>query len=279
MSQSLVPVKILLPLLVLALLYGLQAYGYTVTDWLAVAAVGLASVVVLFVQVVIARHLPTGRGLLAYEPRRWVTSSVPIMISGFLILAVTQIDLLMVEWLGGEEDVGVFGLASRAAMVVFIITQAVNVVMAPTISRAVASDDRDQRQIVLKLAASLVFWPAGVVVAVMILFGGRFFEFIGPSYDNARYAMLILATGHVFEGTIGFTKQFILYSENKRIVVIWLAAAVVLDAILNAILIPVAGVTGAAIATSVAMVTSAVGTACVAWKRYRILPLPGVRMT
>ena len=276
MSLSLVPIKILLPLLTLGFLYGFHLYGYTVTDWLAVGAVGLASVVVLVVQLLIVRRLPTGRGPIAFEPRRWVTSSVPIMITGFLILAMVQVDLLMVEWLGAEGDVGVFGLAARTAMVVFVITHAVNAVMAPSISRAVASDDRDQRQTVLKLAASLVFWPAGAVVVCLILFGGRLLEFIGPDYVNARYAMLILAFGHVLEGTIGFTKQFILYSDHKRIVVIWLGAAVVFNAILNAILIPIAGVTGAAIATSSAMVTSAVGTAYVTWRRYRILPIPGV---
>ena len=194
------------------------------------------------------------------------------MITGFLILAVAQVDLIMVEWLAGESDVGVFALAARMAMVVFIITHAVNAVMAPSISRALASGERNRQQTILNLASSLVFWPATLIVIGLLAFGGRVLELIGPAYVHGYDAMLILAIGYLLEGTIGFSKQFLIFSDDKRVVVAGLAMAVILDAILNAILIPVAGITGAAIATSLSLVVTAVGLSVVTWKRHQILP-------
>ena len=278
MLLSLVPIKILLPLITLAILYGLRLYGLTVTDWLAVGVVGLAAAVVLAIQIQIARRLPTGRGQATYEAREWMTNAVPIMITGFLILAVAQVDLIMVEWLAGESDVGVFALAARMAMVVFIITHAVNAVMAPSISRALASGERNRQQTILNLASSLVFWPATLIVIGLLAFGGRVLELIGPAYVHGYDAMLILAIGYLLEGTIGFSKQFLIFSDDKRVVVAGLAMAVILDAILNAILIPVAGITGAAIATSLSLVVTAVGLSVVTWKRHQILPIPGLRI-
>lgn len=278
MMLSLGPVKILVPLLTLGIVYGLGVHGLELTDWHAVGAFGMASVVVLALQLGVVRTLPAGSSQTVYEPWPWMRSAVPIMTSALLIIAMSQVDILMVEWLGQESAVGVFGIAARSGMFVVMITQAVNAVMAPMITRALASGDRKRRQRTLKIASSLVFWPSFIILGVLGAFGTNILEFIGPDYVDGRYAMLILTTGYLIEGSIGFSKQFILFSTDKRVAVFWLAMAVALDAILNAILIPIAGVTGAAIGTSVAMTSSAVVLSYVTWKRYQILPIPGIRM-
>lgn len=192
-----------------------------------------------------------------YRGKFWLSGALPFMLLDSIPIISAQTDVLMLGALQGVDAVGLYVPVSRGAQLITFILMAVNSTLSPTIASTYA-DNRllDLQQIITK-SVRLVAGVAFLFAAALIVGGPWYLSLFGPEFIEGRWALYILCIGTFASTSIGLAFVILNMTGHDRYTakVGWLTT--VLNVVLNAILIPMWGIEGAAVATSVSLFVGA----------------------
>ena len=221
----------------------------------AMAAQLTAALVVLLVGVLVLRcYLPKEAQCVpaVYRTRQWLNSAMPFTLIGGAGIINTQADIIMLGWLGSAQEVGVYRVATQGGVLVMFFLQVANSVLAPKFSRLLATNQTPLLRNIFKKIAFIVVVLTVPIVFSFVAFGDHFVSIIfGPSYTAAATPLAILALGYFLNvsfGPVGMLLQMAGY-ESVTARVLWIVAGI--NIALNAILIPLFGIIGAAFSTAI----------------------------
>ena len=190
-----------------------------------------------------------------YETRAWLRSMVPLSLLTGMMIINSQADIVMLGLFTTSEEVGIYRAASQgAALVVFFLT-AVNMVIAPYISQLYTAGEMERLQRLATASARGILLAALPVVLAFILFGEKVLTIaFGAEYAPGYLPLAILSAGQLVNAAAGSVGLLLNMSGHERDTARGVAVATVSNVVLNLILIPRFGMTGAAIATAVTLV-------------------------
>ena len=241
----------------------LSAVGLIAAAWAGWPIPGLIAVqLVLFVPgcAVLARlFFREVRPDLRFDPRHWfglLRMAVPIGAANAFFIVYTRTDFLMLEWISGERSVGMYSAAYKLTGSLGIIPLAVTTSLLPLISRSFEAGKGDEVRKMYRASMSLAM-AVGLPLAVCgILFPGAIIGLIyGPEFAPAANALQVLAGSMLLSFLL-----FVMTTAGVAVGKAGLFAAyagllAILNAALNAALIPRFGYVGASWATFVAEAT------------------------
>ncbi len=164
-------------------------------------------------------------------------------------------DLVMLGLFMESGDVGVYRVAAQAATVVAFGLNAMNMVVAPRFARLYAGGHAAQLQWTVTFSARIILLLTLPVAAGLALFADPVIRLVfGTGYTAGSTALAILAAGQLANALFGSVAFLLNMTGHERDTARGLAAAVALNIVLNLLLIPVFGLEGAAVATSVTLV-------------------------
>jgi O-antigen/teichoic acid export membrane protein len=254
-AASLVPGRILRPVLIFLIV--VLVWERSPKPALALAATVAALVGAMALQGLwLYRLAPTAvrTARPRYEPRLWLTTAFPMMIATGTALLLTQLDLLMVGLLEDEESVGLYSAAAKTAAMIPLVLYALNVAAAPSFAALHERGDTFQLQVLASRVARWAFWPSLVLAIALSLGSGWILGWFGASFVAARGVVVMLAMAYLFSagvGSVGYLLNLTGNEHHNARTLIWGAG---IDVALNAVLIPVLGIMGAAMATTVTWV-------------------------
>lgn len=201
------------------------------------------------------RRVPRTRQIARESITRWTASLLPFSVLGGSSVLVSQTDLVMLGLLTDSASVGIYRVATQVAALVVFGLSAVNAVIAPRMAALYQQKDfRALRQVAVgaaRLSASL----AAIVVLVLLLAGEQLVSIVfGHAFRAATTPLLILAVGQLCNAGMGSVGYLLNMTGFERDSMQGFAIAATLNLVLNAILIPLWSVTGAAIATSASII-------------------------
>jgi O-antigen/teichoic acid export membrane protein len=176
------------------------------------------------------------------------------MANQILVNAVPQIDILMLGWLGGIGEVGVYHAASRGALLITLVFGAMNAAAAPTIARLWGAGHLAELQGLVANCARTTFAVAVPVGAALLLGAKSFLGLFGPEFVRGELTLIILVAGWLGVVACGPSPILLIMTGFERAALTALGAGVAANVALAALLIPAAGVAGAAAATSISVV-------------------------
>ena len=189
-----------------------------------------------------------------YQAPEWLRIAVPLGLIALLQLLIVRLDIIMLSSLAGEEQAGVYAAASRFADLLIFALMAMNAIVAPVISRLHARGENDKlQQLLLMMARAMLLFVVPMLLFIG-LFGDRVLALFGEDYLPAFYPLLILSAGqavNALSGPVGFLLSMTGH-QRQMLQVLMLAAGI--NLVLNLLLIPEYGITGAAISTAVTAV-------------------------
>ena len=190
--------------------------------------------------------------LVSASPFSLARQSLPFALIGMVGILNTQIDILMLGWFTNPDQVGLYRVASLASVLVAFGLQAANVALPTLFARLQANQDQQQLQRLVTISARLILFAAIPVAGVLILFGDTLAGLVfGEAFTASYGPMVILVVGELVGASFG-SIGFLLYMSNKeQIALRVLAGCALVNVILNAIMIPLFGMLGAAIATAI----------------------------
>ena len=189
-----------------------------------------------------------------YELRAWLRVGVPLVMVAGLVGVIDQSDLVMVGLFLTPTDVAYYSGAVRSAALVIFFFDAIMSLAGPKIAELHARGDSRALQSLLAGVIPWIALPTLAVATVILLLGVPLLAMFGEGFVAAYPGLLCLATAHLICACMGPAAILLSMTGHQDDCAKAYGVAAVANVVLNALLIPILGILGAAIATSVAKV-------------------------
>jgi len=182
--------------------------------------------------------------------RPMVASAWPFAILGFLGGIMTSTDVIMLGWIRSAVDVGLYSAALRIVQMLYMFPALVSSAMLPVFSRLAKDESRDKMSSLFSTTASLL-----MLVALPITLGGIILSrhlidaVFGAQYAGSVVALQILFLTILIYYPLSLAGNVIFAYDKQKYFIGFAALGALGNVILNAILIPIFGINGAAMST------------------------------
>jgi O-antigen/teichoic acid export membrane protein len=252
------PESLLRPITQIALVSVLWTLVGNLVPWqVMMAAVASAAVALCFsnwflhqAQPVTVRHLPNH----SYDSV-WLRSTVPFMFIAGLYLINSRADIIMLGILRGPQEAGIFAVASYGAGFVSFMLIAVNTAIAPSIARLWRNHELGELQRLITRSSRTVAVATLPLAAGLALAAERFMGLFGLQFVKGADAMALLCLAQFVNAALGSVGLILNMSDNERWTAGGVGIAALLNVTLNVLLIPRWGLSGAAVASAISLIT------------------------
>lgn len=184
----------------------------------------------------------------------WLKATLPLALSGGMFFVNQYTDVLMLGVVVGKEEVGIYRVAAQIALLIAFGLNAVNLAVAPMFARLHEQGKRAELSRLVTMASRAVLLFTVPATIVFFLFGDVFLRtFFGTGFVSAFTPAAILIVGQLVNSLTGSVAMLLNMTGFERHVSLGVAISSVGNIALNAALIPLFEMTGAAIATAVSM--------------------------
>jgi O-antigen/teichoic acid export membrane protein len=220
-----------------------------------VAASGLSLVVGM---VLLVRALPTAvrRCRAQFETRLWARSVLPLILVGAIPTLTAEIDVILLGTIKGPHSAGIFNVADRTSLFVGFFLVAVTYPLGPRVARLWASGARDELQRVVTRSTNAVFAVSAAVAAVLIVFAHQILALFGQDFVAGDSALRILCLGQLVNTGTGTVGLVLIMTGHEKNAARSVGVGALIGATLNVLFVPLFGLVGAAVATSLGVATT-----------------------
>ena len=181
--------------------------------------------------------------------------SIPVMLTtvGGMIMGYT--DTIFLTLFRSLKEVGIYNVVLPTTLLFLIFGKSIAQVMFPISSELWAKKKKKEMGIYMGLMYKYVYLVAMPFALTLIIFSDLFLKFFfGPEYLPGSLALKILLIGSLVYSVADVNNTTMAGIGKPKIVTQIILAGAVLNIILNLLLIPLYGITGAALASAISYV-------------------------
>lgn len=194
-------------------------------------------------------HLKPNFGFLSKNVRKnMINISIFATLTGCAPLLITNIDKYMINSKFGLGDTGIYTIAAYLGAIITLPTRSLYSIAYTLVAEAWAKNDMPtikelyEKSCVNQLLAALLIF---ILIWANI---NNIFEILPPNYGNAKYVIFFLGLGYLIDSATGINSVIVATSKYYKYDSFFHVFLVGLTVLSNYILIPIYGITGAAIA-------------------------------
>ncbi|UZJ41948.1 flippase [Prosthecochloris sp. SCSIO W1101] len=180
-------------------------------------------------------------------------SSVPLFWVASLNMLINWTAIFALGIWGTKEDVGVFSMASRTAMLTSLILTSVNSISAPKFAELYKKKDLAALSATARNTAKLMTIIACPLLLLFLVAPNWVMGMFGEEFQKGGILLSILATGQFVNVATGSVGYLLMMSGNEKLMRNNMAFVAVMSVVLSAILIPIYGAFGAVIVIAVCL--------------------------
>lgn len=256
-TWGMLPETVLAPLLFLGFL-GL-GYWLLPTQITAAHAVGmyLLTTLITFMlgATLLHRFLPPSirEAVPVYTPQAWTMNALPMMVVGGLQIIHARIDMVMLGAIQPVTTVAIYSAVYQGVQMVNLVLLSANNLLAPNVARLYADGEIPKLQNLVVGSARMVTGLASVMAIALMIFGRPYLNLFGPEYIDGWGALIALCLAQIVNAATGSVGVLLNMTGHERHMVSSVGISALLNILLNAFLIPLWGLNGAAIATFISL--------------------------
>ncbi|HLU85080.1 MAG TPA: MATE family efflux transporter, partial [Vicingaceae bacterium] len=190
---------------------------------------------------------------LKFTYKEILKTSYPMALSTLTFFLMQSTDVILLGKFDVFENVAFYSTAIKISMLTSIALMSVNVITAPKISEEYSRGNHAALAEILKKSSRLIFMLSVPFLLFLILFSKFLLSLFGEEYQAAQIPLLVLLIGQFFNSLTGPTGTYMNMTGKQKILHRFLMGAFLVNFILNYTLIPLYGMTGSAIATSISV--------------------------
>ena len=166
----------------------------------------------------------------------------------------SRIDIVLLYWLGGESDAGVYSAAVRICDLLIFSIVAINISIGPSVATLFHSGEIEKLQILVKKTARTCSAITIPLLILAIFFAQPLIGLFGHGFSGYSTALIVLCVGQIVVVLTGSKALILLMSGEERISAVVLGTTAIAHLIISAILIPHYGIIGASISTTLSVI-------------------------
>jgi O-antigen/teichoic acid export membrane protein len=209
--------------------------------------------------------------------RELLRSGIPILQSNLLDMLLKGAATLLLGAFSSSHSVAIFAVAFRTAMLTRFALMAADSISAPRFAALHSTADRGALATTSRRSALLITLAASPVLLFFVAFPGWTMGIFGEAFRTGGTVLLILACGQFIAVLCGSVGYLLMMSGNERRLRNNMLVAGVFSLVLNLILIPRLGATGAALSVALAITLRSLLGSLQVYRSLGILPffIPG----
>jgi O-antigen/teichoic acid export membrane protein len=254
---ALAPHSLLRPAVLFALMALAYAAGLPLDATTTMVALAIAIWSTALLQLVVLHRRLAGavpRGPVHYDVRRWIATSLPIIMVWSFYTLLAYGDVLVLQQFRPPEEVAHYYAAAKTLMLVGFIHFSVSAAVAHRFSAYHVAGDREQLVAYVGTAVRWTFWPSLGATLLVLALGRPMLWLFGPNFVAGYPFMFILAVGLLARAAVGPAERLLNMLGEQRICAMVYALAFAVSVTGCFTLAPRYGGLGVAIATSAAIV-------------------------
>jgi O-antigen/teichoic acid export membrane protein len=209
-----------------------------------------------------------------YRTREMLRFSSPLVISGLIGTLMGWADTGFLGYYMTNYEVGLYNAALPTAMLILLPHKAIGSLSLTSFSE-LKEKNRDKVQDSIRTASYWIFSLVFPTFLIMLLYSEQVLKVLfGSQYGKASLALSILAVGYLVDTLVGKVGSYLQAEGHSDYFLYNNIAALTLNVLLNFILIPKFGITGAAIATASSTALSNILLCFEAWKKEKVITIP-----
>ena len=273
MSIALIPPYLLRPVLLLAAMAAAHQAGLELNAATAAAAAIFSTWATGLLQALALNRrldLTTETAKPQFAFGTWFGISMPLLVMLSSELLLQNTDILVISRYMTPADTGIYFAAGKTMALIMFVHYAVGSAVAHKFAALNARGDHDGLRAFVRDAVNWTFWPSLVGAVLILALGKPLLWLFGPKFEAGYPVMGILVLGFLVRSAMGPVEYLLNVLGEQRLCALVLASAAVLDITLNFALVPVYGLSGAAIATALSLTLAAALNAFVVHRRLGI---------
>ena len=189
----------------------------------------------------------------SYEKKKLLNFSWPLLLVQFFGVSMLWLDTIILSFFKSSQEVGIFSAAQRTALLVSIIKTSFDGIFAPVISDIYNRGEIRKLSRYFQTVTKWIFTFSFPLFLLVVFFANSILSLFGPEFTQGTYSLFILSSAWIIYAAVGSVGQIIVMSGRQKIHLINIVCVLSLNLILNLLLIPKYGITGAALATFAAI--------------------------
>ena len=185
-----------------------------------------------------------------YADKIWLKVSLPLLLIDGTYMILGRIDIIMVGSILGAKEAGVYAVASRTAAIVTFGLLAANTIVAPLIAELYSTGKHKELQRIITLAARGVFVFTLIACVGLAVASKYILALFGQNFVVGYIPLLILLSGRLVSALSGPVEYLMVMTRHQNMAGLIVVISAAVNITLNALLIPLMGLVGAAIATA-----------------------------
>ncbi len=261
-------------LLVILVLAGLALGWRTKAPAVMMAAVVASTVALVLASLAVRRLRPDAIKTIMpeYAAATWRQTAVPFMVIAAAEALLNRTGVVLLGWFGETREAGIYSLVFNIAFLVVLPRTAINTLFAPTISSLFTRNDQVTLQALVTKAASWTLLTAVGIALVLAILAEPLLTWFGKDFATGVPALRILLVGQVIAAAFGSQLLVMTMTEHERVAAILLILSAAVNVLASVAFIGLLGLTGAAIASSAALIIWNIAMAFFIFRYLRLLP-------
>ncbi len=199
------------------------------------------------------------------ETYKLISFSLPLLLSAFLDLIKTRTDIFMLGFLSTASAVGMYNVAFRISSVSPFILGSVVAIFLPVISSKVGAGEFKEVKELYFRATKWSFAPTLIIIITFGVFSNFFLNIFGKEFLGADIALKILLLTYLVHTLTGPNGATLVALGETKFIAFYTLLGASSNIILNWIMIPKYGISGAAFAS---LISVAIMNVLASWRLY-----------
>lgn len=182
-----------------------------------------------------------------------LSTGLSLLLIASMTMVMNWTDTVMLGIWQTSVQVGIYNIALRTALLTSFLLSAAATILAPKFSSLYTTGDLKSLEELVRKSTRVIASSAALVTLILVLAPRSVLGLFGPGFQTGATALIILAIGQFINASVGCLGHLLIMTGNHRSLHWITLLSAVLNIALNALLIPVYGINGAAMATAVSL--------------------------
>tara|TARA_B100000963_G_scaffold284188_1_gene252956 strand:+ start:8080 stop:9312 length:1233 start_codon:yes stop_codon:yes gene_type:complete len=190
-----------------------------------------------------------------YDTKLWIKVALPMLFLASTYLIAQSTDVILISNLMSSQAVAQYFVLFKLASIILMFNGVIRMVIMPKISELYAKNDFSKISLNSQEVSlfSVIF---GIIICIIFFFLGDFIlSFYGEDYVGVKNPLLVLSLFFTIVVSLGPNDTILQMTSYERETLYTYIFFALLNIFLNFLLIQYIGITGAVIATGLAMIT------------------------
>ncbi|MGF1638851.1 MAG: polysaccharide biosynthesis C-terminal domain-containing protein, partial [Cyclobacteriaceae bacterium] len=175
------------------------------------------------------------------------------LLNGFSSFASLRIDAIMVNEFFDTAAVGIYTTTFHFGILVILHSRALLKIASPLIAEALKNEDKTTlNDIYYKSCINQLLAGTFLLLGIWVNIDNVFI-ILPPEFEAGKWVILYIGMANIIKMSTGVSEALMAYSRHYKMVTWFMLAFLVITIITNLIFIPIMGISGAALASMVAV--------------------------